>query len=108
LDASEEGCRAIVEGKMAFSSFTRFDEMGTTAGELCVKLARGEKVSSDQTYDTGAGTVPLFPVESYNVTKDNLVEYLERYSPSYVNARSVFRGIPRSQWPEGASELLAA
>jgi D-xylose transport system substrate-binding protein len=108
LDASQEACRAIVQGTMAFSSFTPFDEMGSKAGELCVKLARGEKVASSVQYDMGAGKVPHFPIPSYNVTKDNLIEYLRKYSPSYVNADEVFRGIPKSKWPTGTAELLAS
>jgi ABC-type xylose transport system substrate-binding protein len=107
-DASEPACRAILEGKMNMSSFTRFDEMGKQGGELAVRLAKGEELTSDTTYDTGAGEVPLFVIESYPVTKDNLVEYMKQYSPAYVNARSVFRGVPKSEWPEGAEELLGS
>jgi D-xylose transport system substrate-binding protein len=91
---------------MNMSSFTRFDDMGKRGGELAVQLAKGEEIRSDVTYDTGAGKVPLFVIESFPVTRENVVDYMRRYSPNYVNARSVFRGVPKSQWPEGAAELL--
>jgi ABC-type xylose transport system substrate-binding protein len=107
-DASEPACRAIVAGTMNMSSFTKFDEMGKTAGELAVRLAKGEEPTSDATYDTGEGEVPLFVIESYPVTRDNVVEFLTSYSPHYVDAKAVFRGIPKAKWPEGAEELLAS
>lgn len=106
-DATAAGCRAIVEGKMTLSSFTRFDVMGGTAGNLAADLANGQTLSSDLTYDTGAGVVPLFPIESFNVTRDNMVEYLQSYSPAYVDAAEVFEDVPESEWPEGTAELLA-
>lgn len=105
-DASEAGCRAILQRKMAMSSFTRFDVMGTTAGQLCVRLAKGERLTSDRTYELGGGQVPFFKIESFNVTRENLVEYLKQYSPQYVDAKNIFAGIPESEWPAGAKELV--
>jgi D-xylose transport system substrate-binding protein len=106
-DATTEACRAIVKGEQAFSSFTRFDRMGTTGGELAVKLARGETVTSRQSYAVPGGSIPFFPIESYNVDRDNLVEYLREYSPEYVDPEAVFKDIPRSELPAGAEELVA-
>ncbi len=106
-DASEAGCRAILQRKMAMSSFTRFDVMGTTAGQLCVRLAKGETLKTDRTYELGGAQVPFFKIESFNVTRDNLVEYLKQYSPIYVDAKNVFKDIPESEWPAGAKDLLS-
>ncbi len=107
-DASQAGSRAILLGKMNMSSFTRFDVMGETAGQLCVRLAKGETLKSDATYDTGNGKVPFFKIASFNVTKDNLVDYLKQYSPQYVDAKAVFAGVPKPQWPPGAEQLLGS
>jgi D-xylose transport system substrate-binding protein len=102
-DATEQGCRAMLQGTMTASAFTRFDGMGRTAGQLAVQLARGKPLTSDFKFEG----VPWFKVESFIVTKRNLVPYLRQYSPQYVNAKHVFRGIPETQWPPGAKALLA-
>lgn len=107
LDATTEACRAMVLGKMTLSAFTPTDDMGRIGGELCVKLANGEELGLDKTYDAGDGiTQPWHPIESINVTKDNMIEYLKKYSPEYVDAQAVFRDVPQDLWPSGAAELL--
>jgi D-xylose transport system substrate-binding protein len=107
-DATVVSCRAMVLGEANMSGFTEFDVMGKTGGELAVQLAQGKKLQSDRTHDTGDGEVPFFPISIYPVTIDNLVEYLTKYSPSYVDANAVFEGIPESKWPKGAKELLGS
>jgi D-xylose transport system substrate-binding protein len=107
LDATTEACRAILQDRMTLSAFTPCDEMGRAGGEICVKLAKGEPLGLLKTYDVGNGIKqPWYPIASYNVTKANMVGYLKRYSPAYVNASAVFKGIPESQWPAGAEELF--
>ena len=107
MDASSDACRRIIEGKMALSSFTRFDEMGKVAGELAVRLAKGEKLGIKGQYDAGKGVLlPHVPIEDFNVTRDNIVAYIKRYSPDYVDVAAVFKGIPKAQWPAGAEELF--
>ncbi|MGH9161566.1 MAG: substrate-binding domain-containing protein [Vicinamibacteraceae bacterium] len=106
-DASEAACRGILQRKINMSSFTRFDVMGTRAGEICVQLAKGETPKTDATYELGGKQVPFVRIEAFNVTRDNLVEYLEEYSPQYVDAKNVFAGVPETEWPQGAKELLA-
>lgn len=107
LDATTEACRAILQGKMNLSAFTPTDDMGRIGGELCVRLAKGEALNLERTYDAGDGIKqPWYPLDSINVTKDNMVEYLRKYSPGYVDARAVFRDVPESEWPAGAAELL--
>ena len=105
-DATAEGCRQIAEGKLSLSSFTRFDVMGKTAGELCVQLAKGEKIAAPATYMAGGVEIPLQPIEDFNVTKENLVAYLEQYSPGYVDAKAVFAGMPKELLPPGAEKFL--
>ena len=106
-DATTEACRLILENKLTLSSFTRFDVMGQTAGELCVKLARGESLDISETYDAGNGVkIPFVAVEDFNVTRDNLVSYIKQYSPAYVDAQAIFQGIPKELWPDGAEALL--
>lgn len=104
-DASVPGCRAILEGRMAMSSFTQFDQMGETAAKLCVLLAEKKPLPAAPTYDSGSGAVPFFEIPFFAVTRDNLVSYLQKYSPSYVDAKAIFAGIPRDRWPAGADKL---
>ena len=104
-DATTEAGRNILEDKMALSSFTRFDEMGRTAGELAVALAKGEALSAPMDYSAGDVTIPLFPIEAFNVTRNNIVDYLKEYSPDYVDAKAALAGIPDDVLPTGAAAL---
>ena len=88
------------------SSFTRFDVMGETAGKLCVKLANGEKISTDKVYEVEGIKIPYVPVEDFNVTKENIVDYIAQYSPGYVDAQAIFKDIPKNMWPEGSEKLF--
>ena len=103
-DATTEACRNILEGKMNLSSFTRFDVMGNTAGELAVRLAKGEAISAPLEYKTGDVTIPLHPVEDFNVTRDNIAEYFGQYSPGYVDASAVLQGLPDDILPDGVAQ----
>ncbi|MBZ9719314.1 substrate-binding domain-containing protein [Mesorhizobium sp. AD1-1] len=105
-DATIEGCRHILLGNMALSSFTLFDQMGKISGELCAKLAKGEALGITETYDAGNGvTLPYVPVEDRNITRDNMVEYLKAYSPIYVDSKAILDSIPKDKWPAGADQL---
>lgn len=109
LDATNEACRAILMKEQDFSVFTKYDEMAKTAADLSVKLAKKEALSTARTFPVASGkSVPFFPIESYLVNRDNMVEYLKRYSPGYVDAQIVLRGIPENMLPPGAKELLKA
>jgi D-xylose transport system substrate-binding protein len=107
LDATNEACRLILTGELTFDVFTRCDEMARQAAQLSVQLAQGKAISSERRYPVpGGGSVPYFPAESYVINRDNMVEYLRRYSPGYVDARVIFRGIPAERLPQGAQALL--
>ena len=102
-DATTEACRNILEGKMALSSFTRFDVMGKTAGELAVSLANGDQISAPLEYTVGDVTIPLHPVEDFNVTRDNMAEYFAQYSPGYVDASAALQGLSVDTLPDGVA-----
>jgi D-xylose transport system substrate-binding protein len=107
LDATTEACHAILKGEMTLSAFTQTDDMGRIGAEMCIKLAKGEALGLTKTYDAGNGIVqPWYPIDSINIVKDNMVPYLKKYNPFYVDAKAVFKGIPQDQWPQGAAELL--
>ena len=105
-DATSEACKAIVLGEQQMSVFTPFDEMGKTAGDLSVKLAKGEQLSAGQTFPVDGGTVPFFPIPTQIINRDNVVEYVKKYSPDYVDAKIAFGGVPKDKLPQGAAELL--
>src|SRR6185312_10347966 len=98
-DASVAGCRAILEGRMAMSSFTLFDQMGETAARLCILLAEKKPLPAAPSYNSGSGPVPFFEIPFFAVTRETIVSYLQKYSPSYVDAKAIFTGIPRERWP---------
>jgi D-xylose transport system substrate-binding protein len=104
-DASEPALRAMLARQFNTSGFTQFDVMAQTAAQLAVKLAKGESISSPQTYDTGAGKVPFFPIKIYPVNRSNMVSFMKKY-PSYADPKHILFGVPRSQWPKGAAALV--
>jgi D-xylose transport system substrate-binding protein len=107
LDATNEACRLILMGELTFDVFTKCDEMARQAAELSVQLAQGKTISGKRRYPVrGGGSVPYFPTESYAINRDNMVAYLKKYSPSYVDARVVLQGIPEDKLPPGAEDLL--
>ena len=96
----------VVEAWCASFFLPPADVTGKTAGELCVQLAKGEKIAAPATYMAGGVEIPLQPIEDFNVTKENLVAYLEQYSPGYVDAKAVFAGMPKELLPPGAEKFL--
>lgn len=106
LDATNEGCRAILLGQMAFSVFTKYDVMGRIAGQLCSELAKGQRISVLRTYPVPGGNIPFFPIDSYVITKVNMVPYLKKYSPVYTSPEQVVQGVPEKDWPAGMAALL--
>lgn len=104
-DATTEACRNILEGKMSLSSFTRFDVMGTIAGELAVKLAKGESIEAPLQYKAGDVSIPLHPVEDFNVTRENIAEYFAQYNPGYVDASAVLNGLSDDILPDGVAQF---
>jgi D-xylose transport system substrate-binding protein len=110
--ASQNGiepiCRAVLLGQYTYTYFSQYDLGAKIAADLAIQLADGKTITSPDTFDTGHGTVPFFSVPVFSITKDTLVSYLKVYSPGYVSAKNIFAGVPQSQWPAGAAELLAA
>jgi hypothetical protein len=78
--------------------------MGAIAGNLAVALAQGEAVEAPMTYIAGDAEVPLHPVEDFNVTIDNMADYLAQYSPGYVDAAAVVAGLDASILPAGLEQ----
>ncbi|MEU9823105.1 substrate-binding domain-containing protein [Pseudonocardia alni] len=107
-DAETAALRAILLGEQTATWFTEADTMGRTAAELCVKLANGETVTAERSYPVTGGEVPFFVIPIIKITAANMVEYVKKYSPAYVDAKAVFQGIPADKLPPGAAELLAS
>ena len=90
---------------MDLSSFTSFDVMGQNAGDLAVRLAKGESIDAPMIYMAGEAEVPLHPVEDFNVTRGNIAAYFEQYSPGYVDASAVLQGLSDDMLPEGVAKF---
>jgi len=73
LDATKKACRLILMGELTFDVFTKSDDMAKLAAALSVQLARGEKISSIDSYSVpGGGSGPYFPTESYTINRDDI------------------------------------
>jgi D-xylose transport system substrate-binding protein len=76
-DAEVDALKAIQAGDMTASSFTPFNEMGTAAAKAAAELAAGGEVTADKTIDNGAKQVPWIQIEAFNVTTENIDQFVQ-------------------------------
>ena len=78
-DAEVQALKLINEGSMLASSFTPFNEMGIAAAKAAAQVANGQKVTTDKTVNNGSADIPWVQINAFNVTKDNLLKFLNDY-----------------------------
>ncbi|MEH7254001.1 substrate-binding domain-containing protein [Neobacillus niacini] len=74
LDAELAGCQRIVEGTQLMTIYTSIKDMADTAAEAAVKIAKGEKITTNSTENNGKINVPTILLEPIVVTKDTIGE----------------------------------
>ncbi|MFJ7728753.1 sugar ABC transporter substrate-binding protein [Neobacillus sp. NPDC097160] len=74
LDAELEGCQRIVEGTQLMTVYTSIQDMAETAAKVAVKMAKGEKVTTNATENNGQINVPTILLEPIAVTKETIDE----------------------------------
>jgi D-xylose transport system substrate-binding protein len=75
-DAEKAAAKRIMEGTQSMTIFKDTRELGKTAIDLAIKLAKGEKIQTNGKVDNGKIEVPSVLLEPKIVTKDNLKEVL--------------------------------
>ncbi|MGD9538941.1 MAG: substrate-binding domain-containing protein [Alphaproteobacteria bacterium] len=76
-DVFPEVAREIVNGRINLSAWTDLIQMGHSAADAALALAKGEPPPSNDAVDIQGTSVPGMRIESRGVTKANLREFLE-------------------------------
>lgn len=89
-DVFPAGAQAIVEGRMAMSSYTDLEQMGRLSALAAHELGNGRQPKANDAFDNGAGSIPGFRVNSFAVTKDNMCRFIKEtgwvaYDKTYTN-----------------------
>ena len=72
-DASIGGCQNILDGKQSMTTYGSIRSLATEAADACVKLARGEKVTSvNSSISNGNKEIPAILLKTVAVDKNNM------------------------------------
>lgn len=91
--------QAIVEGKMDFTCFTEYGQMGSDAADLAVAIIEGKDLpSGTTTYDNGYD-IPYIATPHVYVGADNMAQFIKDH-PWWFTVEEVYANVPQDQWPE--------
>lgn len=72
-DASVAGCQHILDGKQSMTTYGSIRKLASEAAAACVKLARGEKITSvNSSISNGIKEIPAIMLITVPVDKDNM------------------------------------
>jgi D-xylose transport system substrate-binding protein len=72
-DASLGGCQNILNGKQSMTTYGSIRNLAALAAETCVKLARGEKITSvNSSVSNGKKEIPAILLKTVAVDKNNM------------------------------------
>lgn len=71
-DADLVACQRIVQGKQALTIYKPIKDLVVKTVDVCLQLAKGEKVKGDGTINDGTYDVPYIYIGVTAVTKDNI------------------------------------
>jgi D-xylose transport system substrate-binding protein len=96
-DVFPEAAQAIVENRMAMSSYTDLREMATRAAEAAHELGNGRDPGGDAMIDNGEKDVPGSLISSFAVTAENMPTFIEE--TGWVEYDMTYENIPADQRP---------
>lgn len=104
-DATEAGCKSIVENELTMTVFKDVRKLSPLAIDLAIKFAKGEAITelkpyklSDLTLNNAlTGSVNCYFLSVVQVTKDNV--YQEVIKSGFQSYDSVYRDIPTDKRP---------
>jgi len=105
-DADLSACQRVVEGTQTMTVYHPVRELGRTAAEVAVRLARGdqpEKIIEAMGFklkftNNGFKLVPSILLESVIVTKDNMVDTVVK--DGWHPLEKIYANVPRDKWPK--------
>ncbi len=75
-DADLEACQRIVEGTQLMTVYKPVEKLAKMAAEYAVKLANGEELDLETTFNDGTYDIPYVAIESVPVDQDNIDEII--------------------------------
>jgi D-xylose transport system substrate-binding protein len=104
-DATEAGCKSIVEGELTMTVFKDTRKLTPLAINIAMDLGQGKKVSGLKNYtlaeltldDSLKGSVPCSFLKVIQVDKDNV--YKEVIKSGFASYDEVYKDIPKAQRP---------
>ena len=96
-DVFPEAAQAIVEGRMAMSSYTDIREMAMRAAEAAHALGNGLEPVTDSFLDNGEAQVPGSLISSFAVTAENMPDFIR--DTAWVDYETTYQNVPADQRP---------
>jgi D-xylose transport system substrate-binding protein len=97
-DASLDAVQRIVQGEQTMTIYKPIQPLAFSAVDSAIKLARGEKVETQDTVNNGKTNVPSILFEPIVVDKNNVMQTLIK--DGYHKLEDVYKNVPREQWPK--------
>ncbi len=97
-DVFDAAAAGIVDGDVGMSAYTDLEQMAIRAVDAAVALARGDKPTSDATFDNGSASIPGSKIDAYAVTKANMAKFLG--DTKWLTVDQVYKNQPRASWPK--------
>jgi D-xylose transport system substrate-binding protein len=99
-DAQLDAVKLIAEGKQTMTIYKPIQPLAYSAVESAIKLARGERVETQDKINNEKIDVPAILHEPIPVDKDNLASTVIK--DGYHKMEDVYQNVPKEQWPRGA------
>jgi D-xylose transport system substrate-binding protein len=97
-DADLASLKLIVEGKQTMTIYKPIQPLAYGAVDAAVKLARGEKVDTNDAIDNGFKKVPAMLLEPVAVDRNNLVSTLVK--DGYHKLEEICANLPPEKCPK--------
>lgn len=102
MNADPANLKLVDQGAQTMTVWTPIDVLGKLAGEVAVKLAKGEKVEPQSMVDNGSGAeIPAVEADVVPITKDTICKFITEIAPEgWIKASDVYDD-PAKACPNG-------
>jgi D-xylose transport system substrate-binding protein len=91
LDAGKANDQLVVQGIQTMTVWTKIDDMARSAFKAATDLAQGQKPQFDTMTNNGKADVPTKLIDSVEVNKDNMCEFITKVAPKgWISAQDVY------------------
>lgn len=96
-DADLAAVQRIVEGTQSMTVYKPIKSIATKSAEVAVRLAKGEKIQTDETVNNGKVDVPFIKLDPIMVDKDNVIDTVIKDGFHFYD--DVYKNIPKDKRP---------